>query len=257
MDIIAVDDEMLVLKGQEILLRRVLPDAEIHTFHEARMALDYAKGAKVDVAFLDINMRLVDGLTLAKELQSLNPFVNIIFCTGYGEYAYDAHKLYASGYLMKPISEHDVREALSKLRYPVEEKKRLQMRCFGNFEVLLDGKPLTFKYNRTKELLAYLVDRQGSFVSSRELMSILFDRDNASYFSNLRLDLLGTFKKNGMGHVILQSRGMLGLDITTFDCDYYDYLGGKSHAFSGEYMTQYSFSEVTLGLLMENSYRRN
>ncbi|MBQ0072462.1 MAG: response regulator [Spirochaetales bacterium] len=257
MNIIAVDDEMLVLKGQEIVLRRVMPDAEIHTFHEAKAALDYAKEQKVDVAFLDINMRILDGLTLARELQTLNPVVNIIFCTGYGEYAIDAHKLYASGYLMKPVSEEAVREALSRLRYKVEEGKRLQIKCFGNFEVLLDGSPLVFKYNRTKELLAYLVDRRGVYVSTRELMSVLFDRDNVSYFSNLRLDLLGTFKEAGIEDTIRQSRGMLGLDVTTFDCDYYDYLEGKGGIFIGEYMSQYSFAERTLGFLLSNRIKNN
>ncbi len=53
---------------------------------------------------------------------------------------------------------------------PFSVPKRLQIRTFGNFEVLYDNTPLRFKYQKTKEMLAYLVDRNGSMCSTGELM---------------------------------------------------------------------------------------
>lgn len=56
------------------------------------------------------------GIELAKELQKRNPTINIIFITGYKEYMGDAFGLYASGYLLKPVKEAAIREALNHLR---------------------------------------------------------------------------------------------------------------------------------------------
>lgn len=45
---------------------------------------------------------------------------------------------------------------MQHLRTPVkpENKKKIRIQCFGNFEVFSDGKPLVFKRMKAKELLA-------------------------------------------------------------------------------------------------------
>ena len=250
MRIIYVDDEPFALDKLERLLAAVAPEAEKHGFLRAQEAMAFAEANAVDIALLDINMRMLDGVTMAKRLQSLYPCVNVIFCTGYAEYMPDALAMYCSGYLMKPITEDDLRTALSKLRYPVpERKKRLELRCFGNFDVLCDGKPVAFKYKKTRELLAYLTDRGGAEATTQEIMAAIFEESKPSYFSNIRLDLLDTFTALGVPEVISAAYGRMRIVRDLVQCDYFDYLDGKNTSFCGEYMSQYSFAEVTCAAL--------
>lgn len=246
MNMLLVDDEILNLSNLEYVLRKVLPSVTPVSFSKASQALEYIQDNPVDVAFLDINMRGIDGITIAKLMQERWPNVNIIFCTGFSEYALEALDLNCSGYLLKPATEDKVRKALDNLRHPVEVGKRVQLHCFGNFEAYCDGTPICFKYNRTKELLAYLVDRNGASISIRELAAVLFEDDqHRSYLYQIRLDLVNTLVELGVDDILIQSRGHLGIDREKVDCDYFDYLDKKLTPPVQEYMTQYSFSEAT------------
>ena len=252
MRIIYVDDEKLALDKLDRLLAAALPEAELHGFLLAQEAMDFAAKNTVDVALLDINMRVLDGVTMAKRLQSLYPRVNIIFCTGYAEYMPDALAMYCSGYLMKPVTETDLRTAFQNLRHSVpENKKRMELHCFGNFDVLCDGKPVAFKYKKTRELLAYLTDRNGAEATTQEIMAVIFDESRPSYFGNIRLDLLDTLAALGVPEVVSAAYGRMRVMREYVTCDYFDYLDGKNAAFHGEYMSQYSFAEITCATLNE------
>lgn len=251
MNVILVDDERLILLGQTAMVQKLLPNAAVSAFRTADDAVSYAKENRVDIALLDISLERSSGLALSHELKSLNPRVNIIFCTGYSEYALDAFDLLASSYLLKPLSEERLQTALANLRYPIsEEKKAVTVKCFGHFEVTMGGTPVEFKYARTKEVFAYLIDQKGAVLSTRELMAALFEEDSkGSYFRNLKYDLINTFQSLGAGDILIQKRGRLGIRREEVDCDYFDYLNGRTELFHGEYMNQYSFGEETLAHL--------
>ena len=68
---------------------------------------------------LDIEMPGMSGLALAKSLSARFPLINIIFVTGYAEYAYESYQLYASAFLAKPVSRKALRSALLHLRHPI------------------------------------------------------------------------------------------------------------------------------------------
>ena len=250
MRIIAVDDEKIALEALASAIKAIVAVDEVVTFRYPEDALEYAKENLCDIAFLDIEMVGMSGTELAEELKKYNSEINIVFCTGYGNYRDKAFELHASGYLMKPITPEKVKSELENLRRPIIEKKRLKVQTFGNFEVYLDGKPLAFKYRRTKELFAYLVDRVGALCSVGEIIGILFEDENGreDYFQKLRRDLLTTLEEFGCENVIVHKRGMLGVVITEIQCDYYDCLNKKKDfatSYFGEYMSQYSFAEYT------------
>ena len=250
MNILLVDDEGLALRELADAVSVVLPDAKLHNFSKAREAMDYAETTQFDLAFLDINMRFLDGITMAKLLTERYPSCNIIFCTAYTEYALEALDIYCSAYLLKPISPVKVREALRHLRHPLpREKNRVELRCFGNFDVLCDGKPVAFRYKKTRELLAYLADRNGAEATTGEIMAAIFKDNKSSYFSNIRLDLLDTFAALGVSDTISAAYGRMRVVREKVDCDYFDYLDGKGTTFRGEYMTQYPFAKPSCALL--------
>ena len=113
MRVITVDDEELILERMLELLGKMEQITELQGFTLPSKALEYAQNHPVDVAFLDIQMRGMDGITLAQKLKLLYPDVNIIFMTGFSEYSLDAVRLHASGYLLKPPSLEDIKAELA------------------------------------------------------------------------------------------------------------------------------------------------
>ena len=169
MRVIAVDDEELMLRA---LVRAVSssPDiADVAQFSNADDALEYVKDHPIDIAFLDINMRGMGGIALAEKIIQVCPNCKIVFCTGYEEYAIPAFKIHASGYLMKPISAKDVQSEIDNIKGIRQKEKLLDVKCFGNFEVYIQGKPLPFKRSKTKELLAFLVDLNGAGMTAKQI----------------------------------------------------------------------------------------
>ena len=246
MNVLLVDDEIPSLDELNDAVKDNLASSNIYSFSKAKEAMNFVLDTKIDIAFLDINMRFMNGITMAKKINELYPTCNIIFCTGHSEFALEAFDTYCSNYLLKPISKEKVKSSLKHLRYPIEEvKKRFEIKCFGNFDVFCDEKPIAFKYKKTRELLAYLVDRNGAEVTTQEIMAAIFEETKQSYFSNIRLDLLNTFKELNISNVIYSAYGRMRIIRENVKCDYFDYLDGKNVKFYGEYMTQYSFAEET------------
>ena len=70
-----------------------------------------------DIAFLDIEVGYMSGMELARKIKAAHPLCNIVFCTGYSEYATQAFDLGASDYLLKPITAEKLLNALAHLRH--------------------------------------------------------------------------------------------------------------------------------------------
>ncbi len=246
MKILLVDDEKLQLTRLEESVKSVLPTADIVSYTNPVLALNENKKQKIDIAFLDIEMPGLNGIQLAKSLKSINPKINIVFVTAFNRFALDAMKIHASGFVTKPVNEEKVFEEINGLRYPVEltPTKKLQIKCFGNFEVFHNGQPLKFTYSKSKELFAYLVDREGSAININELNAVLWEEDHTSYLRNLISDIQKTLAAIGASDVFIKRHNECYIDTTKVDCDAYEYKNNNPEAirmYRGEYMYQYSW----------------
>ena len=250
---IAVDDEILMLGALTAAIKASPDISAVTQFSGCEEAFDFVKDNPVDVAFLDINMRGMGGLNLAKKIRSVRPDCKIVFCTGYEEYAIPAFKLHASGYLMKPVSAEDVQEEIDNIKGVRQQEKPLAAKCFGNFEVYANGEKLVFKRSKTKELLAFLIDRNGSGVTVAEIEVALWESDeerkNQNYIHQLFHDLRQTLAAAGAEDVFERNSYLYSVNTQKIDCDYFNYLQTGKPGFFGEYMTQYSWAEETCGLL--------
>ena len=253
--VLVVDDEQIIRDGAARVIAECMPDAELTVCGGSAEALEAAEKRPFDIAFLDISMPGMNGVELAKRIKESAPDTNIIFATAHQEYAGDAFGLHASGYITKPLSREKVLAEISDLRHPVENGDRgLRVQAFGNFEVFFDGRPLHFRYAKTKELLAYLIDRNCAVVDIGEIRATLWDddEDRTSYIKQIRKDLVDTLRAVGVDDAIVIMRGGIGVIPSKIKCDYFDYLAGDPKgidAYHGEYMQQYSWSEVTHGSL--------
>jgi two-component SAPR family response regulator len=250
---VAVDDEPLMLSALTKAVQASADITAVADFTSCEDALDFIKSNRVDVAFLDINMRGMGGLSLAEKIIGIHPDCKIIFCTGYEEYAIAAFKLHASGYLLKPVSAEAVQAEIDHIIGVRQTEKQLVVKCFGNFEVYAQGKPMTFKRSKTKELFAFLVDRNGAGVTVAEIGVMLWenneDQKNQNYIHQLFRDLRQSLEAVGAEEIFERNRYFYSVNPLKIDCDYYTYLKTGRPEFLGEYMSQYSWAEGTCGLL--------
>ena len=264
MTILAVDDKKEALKRIAGIVEELRPDAELYTFTSSLDALAKARETEVDTAFISVRMQELSGLDLGQYLKDLYPAVNLIFLSEKKEYAFDAIALRASGYLLKPAEKAAVQTEFAQLRYPeeVKNRKRVFAQTFGNFEFFVDGKPVAFKYTRTKEIIALLVNNRGAQTTNGEIIASLWEDDGdpekkASYLSNLRQDLQNTLNKLKLTGLILKQRGSLAIDTKKIECDMYDWIEKKQESryhYLGDYMNQYSWPETVHAELDEISY---
>ncbi len=252
MKIIMVDDERLILQMMRKNLAEVLPDCEPVLFEKSGMALEYAKGNDVDIAFLDIDMPGINGIDLAKELKKINPLVNVIFCTAYSEYMQDAIDLHASGYILKPTSAETIEKTINNLLHPVKKTMpKVFVRTFGDFDLFIDGVSALFKSKKSKELFAYLVHRRGGVANKKEIAAALFEdsysNSTQTYLKRIYKELNETLIDYGVEAILVKGFNQYAVDTTKFTCDAYDYDKGFPYAvnaYKGEYMAQYEWADL-------------
>ena len=265
MNIIAVDDEPLVLNDLLRSLRVVRPVCEPHAFATSREALDHARQNRVDLAFLDIEMPGINGLSLAKQLKEIDPDTHIVFVTSYERYAIEAFALHATGYLLKPVRQESLARELDfvQARLPALANGRIEVRTFGGFEVIVDGGPLVFGRSKSKELLAYLVDKRGASATTREACATLWEdgeytASRKSYYQTVVADLRATLAAAGASAMLVKSRNSLAIDPGAFSCDSYRFLEGDAAAvnsYRGDYLPSYSWAEFSVGRFQVPSRR--
>lgn len=258
--IFAIDDEPKMLRLLHAAIAEAAPGAEISDFLLGTEALACIReqGIIPDVVFADIQMPGLTGLELAVRLKKIAPDMGIVFVTGFDDYAIDAYRLHVGGYIMKPVEADRIREELAHLgALTPSDPNRLKVRCFGNFEVLWQDKPLEFARQKTKELFAYLIDRGGAYCTAGEIIGVLWEnsaavKDANQYLRVLTGDLTSALNRIGQKEVLLRKRGQWAVQRSLIDCDYYRMLEGDMNAvnsFRGQYMAQYSWAELTTGQL--------
>ena len=150
-----VDDEALARRGLKHRLGGV-PDLEIVAeARNGREALNLIRDHQPDLVFLDIQMPGMDGFDVLRALPE-DPMPAIVFVTAFDDYAIKAFEANALDYLLKPIEDNRLTEALDRVRRNREEKRALKhkrslLRLVGQ----ITGEPV----RSMKELTARGVDK--------------------------------------------------------------------------------------------------
>lgn len=141
---------------------------------------------------------------------------------------------------------------------------RVTIRTFGYFDVFVDGRPIAFRSEKAKELLALLVDRRGGYVTSADIITALWENEPITGQLRTRcrkvaLRLNRTLEANGVGGIVESVRGKRRIVPELVSCDLFDHLSGSADAgadFRGSYLKNYSWAEGTLAELMQEGMRR-
>ncbi len=269
MNILTVDDERLLREVLTKEVGKVFPNASIKSFGDGKSLLEHVKrlaedGEELDYAFLDIRLGNVSGIELARQIKNILPETKIIFCTGYSEYACEAFGVFAKGYILKPVTAESIEKTLDEmvLDWRTEKSdlpKDIRVKTFGNFEISVDDKPVEFKMEEARELLAYLVDRKGAAVTKQEIAGMLWpDSEYSLAIRNKTAKAVSslnkTMKDYGIENILVKSRNHLSIDPQDIKCDAYDFFEGDSGAvnsYGGKYMVKYSWAEFTDGAMTQ------
>lgn len=256
MVIYAADDEKAALYYLTEAIEECLPDAEICSFLKQYELIDAIRRKRPDIIFLDVEMPGMNGIELARQINQLAPKVNIIFVTGYENYALKAFEVYASAYLLKPVDTEELKNALGRLRYPVTEERKITARTFGNFDLFINGRPITFRSDKEKELIAFLIDRNGATVTRKEAAGILYEDSDYTRYIQKELCRIARYLAEDLAGAGIQENEIFysdngyRVDMNRIECDLKEYMEGKDRqTWSGEYMEQYSWGEYRKGAL--------
>ena len=259
MKTICVDDEPLAVEYTLRQCTRLHEIEEAKGFTDALLALDWLRAHPVDLAILDINMPQIDGITMAARIKQISPQTAILFLTAYKEYAFDAYAVHPTGYLLKPVSQEKL---AAEIAYASRElhpsvPAHIHIKTFGAFDVYVDDRPISFKLAKAKEILAYLVDKQGSGVTRAEIFAAVWEDSQYDRRMQKQLDvyirsLRETLREYGISEIMEMEKGVLRVKPETFSCDAYLFFSGDSdviNTFRGEYLSAYSWASITEGIL--------
>ena len=120
-----VDDEPYSCEALVILLERYCPNVKVLDIcYSAASALASVKEQNPQILFLDIEMPHMNGFELLEKLPEIN--FELIFTTGYDQYAIKAIRFSALDYLLKPIDREELQKAVQKavnsMKHPLPEQ---------------------------------------------------------------------------------------------------------------------------------------
>ncbi|MDX1694611.1 MAG: LytTR family DNA-binding domain-containing protein [Ketobacteraceae bacterium] len=116
MRVLICDDEPLARDRIKRMLEKI---TDVEVVGEARNGIDLLDRIPLtqpDVVLTDIRMPAMDGMEAAEHMANMAEPPALIFCTAYDEYAIRAFQVQAIGYLLKPVRQEDLEQALSQAR---------------------------------------------------------------------------------------------------------------------------------------------
>ena len=244
MNVIYVDDEAMQIKNFCLTVEGMRRIDHLETFEKGQDALEWVKEHPVDVAFLDIEMPVMNGIELAGKLKDINKNIKIVFVTAYTQYALDAFGVDAIGYLLKPYTSEDVEKELTKAYYVRDiPKTQIQIKTMPNLQICVDGNPLILGQTKQVELLAYFIDRGEEGVSKIDAMETLWmGYSTESVYWTTMSRLKSMLDEAGISNLIVSKGQAKYINMSIVDCDLYRMQSGEESAindYNGKYLEEY------------------
>lgn len=231
---VIIDDSPQARKLLLMMLEEYKTDLEIIAEAEqATQGLELIKKHHPDVVFLDIEMPGKSGIQLAEQLLHDNITPAIIFTTAYNDYALKAFRLSAIDYLLKPINENHLQEAIEKIKklHPKAEEEKKLKSFINNYDDVLPktlSVPTTSGYQFLKIDDILYIKADGSythiFIDKEKPMTVSknlkyfetaldgysqFMRVHRSFLINLRQ--MKKFDKQNRGEIIMNDDVIIDL----------------------------------------------
>lgn len=221
MKAILVDDEHLALMGLKKAIEREASEVEIVvTYSDSTEVMAGVLAHHPDVVFLDIHMPDINGLNLGKQIQAAVPGTEIVFVTGYDQYAVQAFELYALDYIVKPLQKERLRTTILRIKEKLAIKGTRKTQdatspmicCFNQLQYKLtgmDAQNVKWRTNKAQELFAYLLHHRVRTINRSVLLELLWpeleEAKAAQHLYTTIYHVRQTLKNSGMGTIRINS----------------------------------------------------
>ncbi|KPN97709.1 response regulator [Lysinibacillus sp. ZYM-1] len=219
MRIVLVDDEHLPLTRLKTLLEKSdVSEIEIvGEYTDSLKVIEEIQSLQPNVVFLDIVMPDMDGLALGEKIQELLPDVEIVFTTGFDQYAIDAFNLHAIDYLLKPVQITRLEKTLERLEQINNKRKKSMAKhtiinLFGGINVISpDGQTQIMKWrtSKAKELFAYLLNHRDEMIYRDTILELFWPESDIDKASKQLYTAIYTIRQT------LKNYGMDGVQISS------------------------------------------
>lgn len=249
----------IIIADDVLSLRKVIKsiDAEstielLKAFTSLNTVENYVSNNKIDVVFVDITSEKEEKINLIQKIRNQGKRIFIVLISDSKDDSYVAYNNHAIGFLLKPIKPDKIAEEIENIfLISPDLRNSVEIRTFGNFAVLKNNKIINFHFKKSKEILAYLIDKQGTQVDWPTLAAEVLDEDLYNkttysrlhrYVEELKIDL----KKENINNILNTSKkGYLSVNVENFYCDLYAFMQGETWArnrFFGLYMYEYPWA---------------
>jgi YesN/AraC family two-component response regulator len=173
-NLLIVDDEELIRQGLRARIKYLQIEVdEIYEASNGREAVLAVQNNPVDLVITDIRMPDMDGLTMIAEIQKIRPEIQFIVMSGYAEFSYaeTAIRLGVKAYLLKPLSNEELKETFEKVYHEMEKNRTVR-----NAQIM--EKKLNRErqvYQLEKEINAFFSGTENGMILMRQMESILTD----------------------------------------------------------------------------------
>lgn len=236
-------------------------------YENPKKALEEIDKISPQVAFIDIEMPEMDGITLAENLLEKNPSIIIVFITGWNQYAVQAFELNALDYIMKPINAERFNKTVEKIKNKINLKTELQstslkIKSFNRLEVSINEKKVIWQRTKAEELFAFLLMNNGNYIHKDTILEYLwpqYERSKAlpilqtsickirNIFSDLKKEISIDYKVS-----------KYGLFLTDVACDYIELENAISNYKINDIKTYEPIEKISKafgdGFLVEQGY---
>lgn len=159
----------------------------------------------------------MDGLALGEKIQEIVPNVEIVFTTGFDQYAIDAFNLHAIDYLLKPVLISRLEKTLERLDQINNKVKEIKPRLtviklFGGLHVVLpDGRtqPIKWRTSKAKELFAYMLEHKNEMIFRDTILELFWPESDIDKASKQLYTAIYTIRKT------LKNYGVEGVKISS------------------------------------------
>lgn len=219
--VMLVDDEIFITEGlRSIIDWEALGLEVVQSAENGEEALKKFNENPVDIIVTDINMPNKTGLELVKELKDAGHNVKFIILSGYDEFSYakKAIEYGVENYILKPIDEEELEEALKKLVDNINKEKTIINKGLDK-----TGKLLAFlngKYD-LKEIIGIKNDMYVDFYKENYTVSNIFINSKKDKNLYINIDNLVENIFEGQYEILYQFDGQI-IIINSWSKDFTD-----------------------------------
>lgn len=183
-----VDDEDIQIGSMKSLLNQAAQDLNLtvqlsHFSSGEAFLFELEDHTDLDIVFLDIEMKEVNGLEVARTIREKNVEMTLVFATAFSEYAVQGYEVQALDYLLKPIE-------LEKIKKVIRRHLDKQPLVKDSVTLEVDGKVLKLE----QETILYIevikrechIHLQGQVLTVNKPLKELSDSLNANFIQTHR-----------------------------------------------------------------------